>query len=261
MKSMTAYAYGLQEKGLQSAKVIIRSTNYRYLEIFVYNLSGENILLEEAIKKEIKSKISRGRIEVHVFLKYPLRTVLTINEANLKEYIVSLKKISKKYNLKGELSINNIINLPHIVSWREKETSKTGLIIAAFKTALARLIEFKEREGTAIHREISQNLRGLKSNANKIKSIKPKARDEGDNSKEDIDEEISLISFYISRLENKIKARKIQSLGKPIDFLTQEILRELNAASSKTKNRIVANLIVESKNFLERVREQAQNIE
>ena len=63
------------------------------------------------------------------------------------------------------------------------------------------------------------------------------------------------------KLESKINSKKLIPQGKPIDFLTQEILRELNAASSKTKKKNPALLIVEGKSYLERIREQAQNIE
>ena len=81
-----------------------------------------------------------------------------------------------------------------------------------------------------------------------------------ENNKEDIDEEISLLTFYAKKLEKEISSKQ-DSKGKAIDFLTQEILRELNAASSKTKKPVLASLIVESKSYLERIREQAQNIE
>ena len=69
------------------------------------------------------------------------------------------------------------------------------------------------------------------------------------------------MSFYTKELEKKINAKNLATKGKALDFLTQEILRELNAASSKTKAKRVAALIVEAKNYLDRIREQAQNVE
>jgi uncharacterized protein YicC (UPF0701 family) len=155
----------------------------------------------------------------------------------------------------------DILHLPHVVYWQEKETLNDHVLLPAVRQALQKLVEFKEKEGRAIKKQIIANLKKLKSNANKIKVVKPKAYSGVENNKEDIDEEVSLLRFYIKRLENKVNAKGNQPIGKSIDFLTQEILRELNAASSKTKQKKCAALIVESKNYLERIREQAQNIE
>jgi uncharacterized protein YicC (UPF0701 family) len=125
---------------------------------------------------------------------------------------------------------------------------------------LKKLVSFKKEKGRAIEKEISKNLSLLDSNITKIKKNKKKPLKETDG-KEDIDEELSLIGFYSQKLKKIISKKKQIRKGKVIDFLTQEILRELNAASSKTKQQILATLIVEAKNYLGRIREQAQNIE
>ena len=106
-----------------------------------------------------------------------------------------------------------------------------------------------------------KNLKRLKENMAQVKKHKPPPQKTENNNKEDIDEEVSLISFYINKLESQVNSSKADPKGKAMDFLTQEILRELNSASSKTKRKIVSSLIVESKTYLERIREQAQNIE
>ena len=107
---------------------------------------------------------------------------------------------------------------------------------------------------------MNTNLASLRQNIESIKKAVPAPVKEV-NGKEDINEEISLASFYLNKLDKTINAKTEKPKGKSLDFLTQEILRELNSASSKTKNRNIAPLIVESKNYLERIREQAQNVE
>lgn len=156
--------------------------------------------------------------------------------------------------------MSDILNLPQVVSWEQRSKSDEALILSVVREALDQLLRFKEKEGRIIKKEMKDNLLKLRSNVEKIKKQKPKVN-EIENGKEDIDEEISLISFYIGKLENKINTKKLTPQGKPADFLIQEILRELNAASSKTKRKNPALLIVEGKNYLERIREQAQNIE
>jgi uncharacterized protein YicC (UPF0701 family) len=156
------------------------------------------------------------------------------------------------------LNISDFFGLPQVISWSEKRMEE-NLILSAAKEALSRLLDFKEKQGEIIKQDMAKNLGKIKENIGIIKNNIPQMA-KSENGKEDINEEVSLASFYVTDLERKINAKKI-STGRSIDFLTQEILRELNSASSKTKNRTIAPLIVESKNYLDRIREQAQNIE
>ena len=150
--------------------------------------------------------------------------------------------------------------MPQAISLSHSGKRDKGLIPLAIKEVLNKFVKFKEKEGKAIKKEIIENLSKLKNNVEKIKKEKPKVN-KIENGREDIDEEISLTLFYISKLESKINSKQWTPQGRALDFLTQEILRELNAASSKTKKKNLALLIIEGKNYLERIKEQAQNIE
>jgi len=152
-----------------------------------------------------------------------------------------------------------LFNLPQVISWSEKKTQDQFLLSAA-QDAVKKLLCFKEKQGEVIKKDMLKNLKYLKKNIELIKSRNPRTI-QSETGKEDINEEVSLASFYVADLEKKIHVQKMLSKGKSIDFLTQEILRELNSASSKTKDRITAPLLVESKNYLDRIREQAQNVE
>lgn len=261
MRSMTGYAQVFQREDSQTLQLILRSTNLKYLEIFIHNLPPENILLEETIKKEVRRRISRGKVEIYIFLKTSLKQKVHIDEETLAKYISQIKRLAKKHKLKSDLRISDFLNLPQVVSWEEEGKSKDNLILSAIKKGLDRLLEFKDKEGRIIRAEMLKNLKRLKDNAERIKRNKPKVKEAVEDNKEDIDEEISLISFYVNRLEKKINSKELFPQGKSVAFLTQEVLRELNAASSKTKNKFLASLIVESKTYLERIKEQAQNIE
>jgi len=260
MKSMTAYASAQRSRGTQTIQVILRSLNFKYLDICIHNLPAEDILLEEKIKKEIKRKVNRGKIEVFVFSAKPQAKKIYVDREVVSHYITQIKGLSKKHSLKANINMSDILSLPQVISCGHRGKSDEGLILLVMKEALEKFSRFKEKEGMAIKKEIKGNINKLKVNVEKIKKQKPKVS-KMENGKEDIDEELSLMSFYISKLESKINSKKQMPQGRPIDFLTQEILRELNAASSKTKKKNPALLIVEGKNYLERVREQAQNIE
>jgi uncharacterized protein YicC (UPF0701 family) len=259
MRSMTAYAAVFKKKESQTIQLILRSLNFKYLDVVIHNLPHQNILLEEKIKKLIRKNIVRGKIEVYVFVRGSSANEIQIEESNLAKYVTESRKLAKKYGLNPQLNVVDFLTLPQVISWRETPGEET-LIISAVKEGLSKLIDFKKKEGGVIRKEVFNNLSKLKDNVKIISANKPQAHKQN-NDKEDIDEEISLMSFYINKLEKNILAKNTAYKGKSIDFLTQEILRELNAASSKTKNQTIAYLIVEAKNYLERIREQAQNVE
>jgi uncharacterized protein YicC (UPF0701 family) len=223
-------------------------------------LSAEDIFLEEKIKREIKSKLSRGKVEVFIFSAKPQARKVYVDEETVTRYINQIKILNRKHNLKTDINIPDILSLPQAIFWGQRHKGDDAFTLSAVRAALAKLLRFKEKEGRAIMKEVRANLAKLKSNLERIYQQKPEAG-EMENGREDIDEEISLALFYISKLEDKISSKRPVPKGKPIDFLTQEILRELNAASSKTKKKTLALLIMEGKNYLERIREQAQNVE
>jgi len=228
--------------------------------VAIHNLPIENILMEEAIKKEIKKRISRGKIEVFVLAAKPRVKKVSIDADVVAGYISQIKSLAGKYNLEPRINLTEVLNLPQAVVWEEKEKTGAPLVMPALKEAIDKLMEFKRKEGEAIRKEIMANLGKLKNNMEEIKRQKPNAANM-ENGKEDIDEEISLAMFYIGKMDAAVNSKKGKPIGKTFDFLTQEILRELNAASSKTKKKTPAFLIVEAKNYLERIKEQAQNIE
>jgi len=260
MRSMTAYSSATKGKKEESVKIILRSLNYKYLDIFVHNLPAENMFLEEKIKKEIKKKVSRGRVEVYVFIK-KTNGNLMIHEHNFTRYLTGIGKIAKKYKLANDLKMSDFLNLPQVISWEQSTEAKEDYVIGALKEALKQFVAFKEEEGVVIKKQIVQNIKKIKNNIQTIEKTIPKIKNGLENTKEDIAEEISLMSFYVDKLTKKIEEKQSESKGKALDFLTQEILRELNAASSKTKNKVIAASIVDSKAYLEQIREQAQNIE
>jgi len=260
MRAMTGYATVTKSDATHAAQVILRSTNFKYIDINVRNLLAEDIVLEEAIKREVKRRIFRGKIEVFVLCEEHRPKKIIIDEKVVARYIHQAKALAKKYRLRADIGISDVLNLPQAISWEQKRQGNYGFIIGVLREAVEHLLAFKKKEGNAIQKEMLSNLGKLKANVVEIKKHKP-AIGEMENGKEDIDEELSLAAFYIKKLESTMYSQRIRAKGKSIDFLTQEILRELNAASSKTKQKTAALLIVEAKNYLERIREQTQNIE
>lgn len=259
MISMTGYAYINKRTKKYSLQVMLRSGNFKYLEAAV-RLPHDNILLEEKIKRSIRQKISRGKVEVQVLFKKHAEGQVYIDEAIVKKYVNQMKVLAKKYGFSSDVKISELLALPHVINWEEKDENDNNEILAAVEEGINQLVAFKKKEGKVVKSEMLKNLKNISSNVQVIRQHKPSGTKESD-IKEDIDEELSLMSFYVTKLEKKVSADSSEFKGKEVDFLTQEILRELNASSSKTKDKTSGALIVECKNYLDRIREQAQNIE
>ncbi len=261
MRGMTAYAYARRKNSGCTIEVILRSTNSKYLEIFTHQLPIEKLYLEEEIKKEVQKKIRRGRIEIYFLFKGHLLQRLFVNKDLIRQYYKHIKYFSRVFNIPPETFMRDILMLPGAVRLEEKRhIVDNTTILSLVKEGITKLVVFKERQGNVIRREVKKSALEIKKNITRIKqrlAVLP----EDTNGNKDIAEEISLILFYINKLEKTVASGKNYPKGKALDFLVQEIQRELNAASSKTKDVDICGRLLDAKNALERIKEQAQNIE
>lgn len=260
MRSMTAYAAAEEKTKQGKVKIILRSLNFKYLDISFYNLPQQAFVLEEKMRDAIKKVVTRGKIEVYFYQGGGQAGQFFINKKEFGNYVKQMKKLAGDFSLDSQIPVLGILNLPGVVcASRNKNFSKTRVLLV-LKEALAKLVIFKEEKGRAIEREMLKNLGNIDKNIERIIKDKKVAKGE-EELKEDIDEEVALIKFYSKKLKQAIALKKQLRKGKEIDFLSQEVLRELNASASKTRKEGIASLIVEAKNYLGRIREQAQNIE
>ncbi|RKY38862.1 MAG: hypothetical protein DRP72_00985 [Candidatus Omnitrophota bacterium] len=259
MRAMTGYGQARKKKRGEEADIIIKSLNSKYLDIEFHHLPPQKIALEVKLRKLIEKKIFRGRVEVYLFLKFFSREKAVFNFPLFYDYYRQLTRMAALLKIDGKLSIKDFLSLPGLVRMESSSKGEDNLIIEGEREALARLVEFREKEGKNIKKEILTYLKDLNEIIRKVKKIKPKIGEEL--GKEDIKEEITLITFYLRRMRRLVNEKSNLPKGKKIDFLAQEILRELNTCMSKTKKVRVASLIVKGKTCAERIREQAQNIE
>jgi len=260
MRAMTAYAYVREAQNGEIAEVVFKSLNSKYLDINIYRLPPERVILEKKLRELIENKISRGRIEISIFIKSPRKEKVVINKELFYSYYAHIKNFSHTLHLKPEIHIRDLLLLPGLITVESITHINESLIFAAVTKTLAKAVQFREKEGRAVKKKMLGDLRKLVFLLKRIQKHKPKAK-EGELRKEDIEEEVSLMQFYTKKMEKVIKRKNNAPRGKTIDFLAQEILRELNTSASKTKYIKLSSLIIEAKNYAERIREQAQNIE
>ena len=287
MKSMTGYGEATAQGRWAKIAVQLRTLNHRHLDIQL-RVPRDYMAIEEEIRKGIRQRISRGRVDLFITrssLRGQSRT-LELDERLLSQYLQSLRRARRKFGLKGEVDLSLFSSLPEIFQVREAEMKgkdEKGLVLRTLDSALKNLERSREREGRHMRLDIQLQIRhlrkvctGLVRRAGKIRLRlnDPLSLKEGGNSpgvqreaqeignlsfKGDIHEEVVRLKSHVKELARLIRERK--PMGKRVDFLLQEIQRELNTVSSKVPHLSVVQLVLAGKERVEKIREQAQNVE
>jgi len=282
MKSMTGYGEGSQNVRGTKITVQIRSLNHRHLDMQL-RVPREYLSFEEEIRKAIREKISRGRIDLFVN-RYGAKVQarkLEMDEGLVGQYIAGLKQLKKRYHLGGEVGVSMLTHIGDLFHVREVEADPGGerdALLKAVSGALKKLERSREREGTQLKADMEGQIEHIRQIAlaleeraaeNGVRLQPPSvegqtaARDGVEITamvlKGDINEEIVRLKTHVAALGRVTRER--EPVGKKIDFMLQEVNRELNTISSKVPNLPVIQLVLQGKERVEKVREQTQNVE
>lgn len=287
MKSMTGYGEAAAQGRWAKVAIQLRTLNHRHLDIQL-RVPREYLSIEEEIRKKIRQGISRGRVELFI-TRSPLKgqgRKLELDEGLLSQYLQSLRRAKRKFGLKGEVDLSLFSSFPELFQLREaeeREEDERGLVLGTLESALKRLQRSREREGRQLKldvqlqiRQLQRICRGLRREAGKVRlrlRDSLSLREEGNSLeaqreapevanmtfKGDIHEEVVRLKSHVEELARLIRRR--EPMGKKIDFLLQEIQRELNTISSKVPYLSVVHLVLAGKERVEKIREQAQNVE
>ncbi len=283
MKSMTGYGEASQNVRGTKITVQIRSLNHRHLDMQL-RVPREYLSFEEEIRKAIREKISRGRIDLFVNrygTKAQVRK-LEMDEGLVGQYIAGLKQVKKKYHLAGEVGVSMLTHIGELFHVREVEADHGGereALLKALSGALKKLGRSREREGAQLKADMDGQIEHIRQIAlaleeraaeNGVRLQKapvvegPNAARDGAETtatvlKGDINEEIVRLKTHVAALGRVTRER--EPVGKKIDFMLQEVNRELNTISSKVPNLPVIQLVLQGKERVEKVREQTQNVE
>lgn len=289
IKSMTGYGRGKYENENREYTVEIKSVNNRYSDISI-KLPRNISYLEEKIKKEISSKVSRGKIDVFITF-YNNSTKgknIKFNNELVKMYVKELKQLAVENNIKDEIQITDISKFPDVLTIENTEDEELiwNELQIPLKEALNNFIEMRTIEGQKIHddllmriNDIQEKVTTISQNStrlikdyivkleNRIKELlNTENIDENRLAMEtviyadkcSVEEEITRLNSHIFQFKNLIEGNVV---GKKIDFLIQEMNRETNTIGSKSSSTDITNMVIEMKTQIEDIREQIQNIE
>ncbi len=285
MRSMTGYGTGTARKEAWVLEIEIKSVNHRNLSLHLY-LPGEYSCLDPLIRSEIKERIARGRIDLNLNLEVEEGQApeISLDKNLLQAYDHAINQAVGK----GQVSEEFKLSLPGVIRQKKNPAIEEiqGVLEQALNLALDQLILMQEREGQALKKEIEgygkkiakmvQNIKGIlpeiqKEHYQRLKTRLKDFLEENDFAEErimmeagvlaersDIQEELVRLESHIDHLNNALDEKN--AVGKKLDFIAQEILREINTIGSKINNREVLYRVIELKSWVEKIREQVQNI-
>ena len=292
MRSMTGYSKLSYQDDKYALNMELKSVNNKNLNLKIklpYNLN----FLEGAIRTEIASKVNRGSLDLKIEFSdlRDLGKLFDYDKEQSKGYMNVLLEMEKDFNEKFSNKMDILVRNLNVIKKNDFEIDEeeyTNFILGKIKELLTPFIKTREEEGERLRIYFLERISVLEANIDEIKKYKDQVVEIYKNKllerldkikgniefkeedilkeillftdKSDISEEISRLDSHMEQLKKELSLKGV-AVGKKIDFILQEIYRELNTTGVKSNLYEISKLIVECKNELEKIREQSMNIE
>ena len=293
IKSMTGFGKGVSKGKFGRFIVEVRTVNHRYFDLTArlpHNLNQ----LEEKIKNYTHRYIKRGKVNfslLHRKGEKPLDPIAIDYDA-AEKYCKLLGKLKKKFKLKDDIKLSHLLSFPDVIIQEHPEhkfASMWPFIEKAVKKAISDCGKMKKKEGMAIYRDLSKRITKVSKSVGKIFYLVPelvcsyqarldstvknilKSRNYEIDRKRletevakfarqcDVSEEITRSKSHLAALKNALLSNG--ESGRRLDFILQELQREINTLGAKAGSAKISSLVVDIKSEIEKMREQAQNVE
>lgn len=288
---MTGYGRAALASEGREITAEVRSVNNRYLDCSV-KLPRLYAFAEEAVRKRVKETIARGKVDVYFTVTAAGGDMadITLNRPVLENYLAALRSIAADYGLTDDVTVSVAARNQDIFVVRKAETDEaqiTAELLQALDQALAAYDAMRTAEGQAMERDVRSRAGTIRALVEKIEVRAPQtvaeyrarltakleeilAKQEIDESRIiteaavfadriAVDEETVRLHSHLAQLEEMLQAGS--PIGRKLDFLLQELNREVNTIGSKSGDLALTRTVVEIKAELEKIREQIQNIE
>lgn len=291
IKSMTGYGRGICNSDEIDFNIDMKSVNNKYLDIQI-KMPYYLIYLEEDIKQRIKAKLNRGRVDV--FIKdesCATKKELRFDMDLARQTYEALEEMRVKFGLVDSVSLEDILANKEIISYESSELDEDlirNLVLTCIDEALEGLVEMRSKEGIKLNEDLLENIEILKSLVDQIGQEALKQKDTyrdklfsrieellSSNSeldrdrlelevailaeKADINEELVRLNSHIVQFKDGLKSTT--PVGKKLDFICQELNREVNTILSKSTEVKIKENAIEAKAIVDKLKEQVQNVE
>ena len=292
VKSMTSFGRASSEESNEHLfSIEMKSVNNRYLDVNI-RMPKFMLSLEEEVRKLIKARLSRGKVDVFINYKSFSKSsgVAKLNMPLAESYYNCLKELMSDLNLKDDITVSKIARFPEVITLEEEEENLDEIlkeIKMLINSSLDLMEDMRINEGEKLKADISEKLleiEGLVKGVNRLADEVPliyrkKLEDrlielaKGVSIDEErlalevailadkaaVDEEITRLHSHISQMRNTLELN--EPIGRKLDFIIQEMNRETNTIASKSNDMDMTNIVINIKNLIEKIREQVQNIE
>ena len=291
IRSMTGF--GRYELAGESHKIIVemKSVNHRYLDLSIKMPKIFNCF-ETAIRGLVKEQLQRGKVDMYISYEKEsdAETVLCYHEEIAKAYIAHMAQMADTFHLENNLSLTELAKMPEVFTMEQRDTDAKELwpdVEIAVRAACAAMVQARETEGEQLKRDLLAKLDHMDTLVDAVTEKAPimvqeyrirlteKVKEFLDASVIDenriaaevtlyadkicVDEEMVRLRTHISHMKEALCGGG--SVGRKLDFLAQEMNREANTTLSKINDVTLADVAIDMKTEIEKIREQVQNIE
>jgi len=287
---MTGFGAAAGEHGRHHLRVEVRSVNHRHL-LVKSRLGSDFSFLEGDVERSVRGRLSRGSVTVGLVLRRPPgAAVAAIDEVAAARYREELERLAQRLGLGGSVDVTTLIGLPGVVvspeeAFEPEELAKS--VLSLVDEAVGRLIEMRETEGAALARDLASHRAALADTigllAERVPTVVQEQKEAlvrridelaGSNTvsaadvarevailadRLDVSEELARLGSHLEQLDRLMEGGG--AVGRKLDFLVQELFREVNTVGSKCSDARMAHWVVDAKTHVERMREQVQNVE
>lgn len=292
MRSMTGYGHAEEEAGQYRVRVTLRGVNHRFLDLVV-RLRDEQRASEAALRELLAEGLSRGRVEVGVDVEPigPGESRLEVDRAGLLRLSGVLDELLEEELIQGGLTAGDLVRHPQLLRVVEPERpweqADEDLLLRVAGAALAETVASRETEGGNLAEALDARLGALRQTLEELRRLAPEVRAEAAAAlrerlqalladhvidatrlaqeaailvdRSDVSEELDRLEAHLEHFRELMPSDG--PVGKRLDFLTQEIFRELNTIGSKCRNARMTQAVLDAKVLCEQLREQVQNVE
>jgi uncharacterized protein (TIGR00255 family) len=288
---MTGFGQATLQKGAWRLAVEVRAVNQRFLDVRL-NLPREYQAFEEALRQMVQAQAERGKVDVTVHRTGTAATdvEVEINEPLARATVDGWRRLQKRLGLKGEIDVSFLVGrgeFVRVVERKREASPELPQLKRLLGTALKAFNVAREREGKALQKDMVGRVQHLKRIASAVRKrsaafvpevstrlaerlaallsghpVEPERLAQEAAllaARAEVTEELVRLDSHLDRLDDLLHQKG--AIGKPIDFLLQEIHREINTIASKSADLEITNLTLEAKAEVEKLREQGQNVE
>ena len=285
--------YGRAQKILNGRDILveIRSVNHRYYE-YSSRIPRTYSYIDEKLKALLKNSISRGKVEAAVTINNieGKDTEIAINKGVAEGYVAALRSVSEELKLADDLSLSKLMKLPDIFTVQKTPDDEEQVwndVAEVAQEAVDKFVEMRSTEGERLKNDITEKADGILRMVMEVERLSPitvenyrnrlykKLSEVLENKDIDeqrilteaaifsekiaVDEETVRLRSHISQLKNMLRSN--EAVGRKLDFIVQEMNREVNTIGSKAQDLNITKIVVDMKAEIEKIREQIQNIE